>query len=337
MELELNGLNIEVWGMGHALPSQVLTNRHLESMVQTSSDWIIERTGIRERRIAGSEFTNAQLCYQAAQMALNNAGIKADQLDLIVVATVTPDMVFPSTACLIQEKLGARHAAALDLEAGCTGFIYALTMAEAYLLAGKGQYALVIGADLLSKITDYNDRNTCILFGDGAGAFVLAKGHHSFGIVNTYLGADGNGSQMLYMPAGGSLYPPSKETIEQNLHYIRMNGNEVFRFASRIVVEVSDHLLASSGLSYQDIDLFVPHQANLRIIQTAMKRMDIPLEKTLINIDRYGNMSSATIPVALSEVGSQGLVKENDLILMVAFGAGLTYGGALLRWGRSKA
>lgn len=326
---------IEVWGMGHALPSEILTNLQLESMVQTNDAWIIERTGIRERRIAGSDKSTSQLAYQAACMAMDNAGIQPSQLDLIIVATVTPDMVFPATACLVQEKLGAGRAAAFDLEAGCTGFIYALSMAESFLQAGKGSYALVIGADLLSKITDYSDRNTCILFGDGAGAFVLAKRDSQYGILETTLGADGSGSQMLYMPGGGSLHPASAETIEQKLHYIHMNGNEVFRFASRIMAEVSDQLLKSSGLSYRDIDLFVPHQANLRIIHTAMKRMAISRDKTLINIDRYGNMSAASIPVALSEAWMQGRLKSKDLILMVGFGAGLTYGGALLRWGRT--
>lgn len=329
----MSDLAVEVWGVGHALAPDILTNKQLEQMVQTKDSWIVERTGIKERRIAGPDLTTSQLSYEAAQMALHNAGIDPRELGLIIVATVTPDMPFPATACLVQEKLGAAQAAAFDLEAGCTGFIYALTIAEAYLMAGKARYALIIGAELLSRITDYTDRNTCILFGDGAGAFVLARRESDYGIIKTNLGADGSGGMSLYLPGGGSIHPASQDTVAERLHYMRMNGHEVFRFASRIIVEVSDQLLERAGLNYQDIDLFVPHQANLRIIHTAMKRMDIDRERVLINIDRYGNMSSASIPVALSE--AQERLQPGSLLLMVAFGAGLTYGGALIRWGRS--
>ncbi|MGI5922008.1 MAG: beta-ketoacyl-ACP synthase III [Syntrophomonadaceae bacterium] len=327
-------LKIQVLGTGHALPAQKLTNQQLEKIVATSHDWIVERTGIYERRIGDSKTKTSDMCWQAAGMALENAGVAPEQLDLIIVASVTPDMLFPSTACIVQEHLGAWNAAAFDLEAGCTGFIYALTVAEKFLASGSSNYALIIGGEMLSRITDYEDRNTCILFGDGAGAAVLGKGPGPSGILNTIIGADGRGSNLLYMPAGGANLPSSRETVENRLHYIKMNGNEVFRFATRIIADTSDKILTGAGLTYQDIDLFIPHQANLRIIKTAMKRMRIPAEKTMINIDHFGNMSAASIPVALSLAVEEGRLKPGDIVLMVGFGAGLTYGGALIRWGK---
>lgn len=325
---------IQVMGMGHALPSKILSNKELETMVDTSHEWIVERTGVLERRIADPQTTTSDLCYQAALMALNNAGIEAEQLDLIIVGTTSPDMLFPSTACIIQERLQAFNAAAFDMEAGCTGFIYALAVAEKFLLSPTFNHVLVIGADLCSRFVDYTDRNTCILFGDGAGAAVLGKGSSKPGLLNTHIAADGRGGKHLYMPAGGSATPASVESVEGKLHFIKMNGNEIFRFASKVVVEIANILLDECGLQYQDIDLFIPHQANLRIIQTAMKRMSIPAEKTIINLDKFGNMSAACIPVALSMASAEGRLKSGDLVLMIAFGAGLTYGGAILSWGR---
>lgn len=327
-------MKVQVSGMGHALPSRKLTNEQLEQIVDTNQEWIVERTGICERRIGDDKSSTSDLCRQAADMALKNSGIKPEQLDLIIVATVTPDMAFPATACIVQEHLGAWNAAAFDLEAGCTGFVYALTVAEKFLSSDNFNYALIIGGEMLSRIVDYQDRNTCILFGDGAGAAVLAKGSGPCGILNTSLGADGRGGNLLYMPAGGSKLPSSVKTVENRLHFIKMNGKEVFRFATRIMAETSDKLLAATGLTYNDIDLFVPHQANLRIIKTAMKRMNIPAEKTIINIDQFGNMSSACIPVALSLAEQEGKLKPGDVVLTVGFGAGLTYGGALIRWGK---
>jgi 3-oxoacyl-[acyl-carrier-protein] synthase-3 len=326
-------LNVQIKGMGHALPARVLSNSDLEKMVATSHDWIVERTGIFERRIAAPEMVTSDLCFSAASMALQNAGLKAEQLDLIIVATVTPDMPFPSTACIIQEKLGAWNAAAFDLGAGCSGFVYALTVAEKFLATGGYKTALIVASDLLSRITDYSDRNTCVLFGDGAGAAVLTSGISPAGIMGTYVAADGRGAGTLYMPAGGSRLPASEETVKKGLHFIKMNGPEVFRFASKVLVDTSEKLLAQAGLKYSDIDVFIPHQANIRIIRTAMKRMGIPREKTLINIDKFGNMSAASIPVALSMAAAQGKIKAGDIILMVAFGAGLTNGGAIIRWG----
>lgn len=327
-------MKVKILGMGHALPDKILSNKDLEMMVDTSDEWIKERTGIDERRIGEKGLTTSDLCEKAARHALLKAGVKPEELGLIVVATVTPDMMFPSTSCIVQDKLGAYNAAAFDLGAGCTGFIYALSVAEKFLLASEHKYALVIGADMLSRITDYTDRATCILFGDGAGAAVLGKEEGECGIMATYLGADGGGAGLLYMPAGGAKLPSSEETVKNRLHYIKMNGNEVFRFATRIMGTVSDKLIQMAGITYDEIDYFVPHQANIRIIQTAMKKMDIGEEKTVINLERFGNMSAASVPVAMSEADEEGKFKEGDLILTVAFGAGLTFGGALIRWGR---
>jgi 3-oxoacyl-[acyl-carrier-protein] synthase-3 len=320
--------------MGHALPARVLTNSDLEKIVDTSNDWIIERTGIVERRIAEASTCTSDLCYDAAVMALHNARIKPEQLDLIIVATVTPDMPFPATACIVQKRLGAWNAAAFDLAAGCSGFLYALSVAEKFLAIDDYNYVLVISSDILSKITDYTDRNTCVLFGDGAGATILGRGDSpESGILSTYLAADGRGADLLYMPAGGSALPASEQTVRDHLHYLKMNGREVFRFASKAMVEVSEKLLEKAGLSYEDIDVFVPHQANIRIIKTAMKSMQIAEDKTIITIDKFGNMSAASIPVALSIAVSEGKVKPGDVVLMVAFGAGLTCAGTIIRWG----
>lgn len=327
-------MKVRILGMGHAVPEKILNNVDLEKMVDTSDDWIRERTGIRERRIADASKATSDYCTEAAQMALEQAGISAAELDLIIVATVTPDMLFPSTACLIQDKLGANNAAAFDLSAGCTGFIYGMDIARNCLMASAYKHVLVVGADLLSRITDYQDRSTCVLFGDGAGAAILGKVSGEEGTFNTFLGADGSGGDLLKIPAGGSLLPASHTTVEERLHFTKMNGNEIFRFASRIIVQVSEKLLQDAGLDYKDVDVFIPHQANLRIIQTAMKRMNIPEGKTIINIDRFGNMSSASIPVAMSIAVKEGKINSGDLLLAVAFGAGLTYGGLLVRWGR---
>ncbi len=327
-------MKVQIKGIGHALPDRILTNQELEKMVETDDKWIVERTGIKERRIADQNVASSHLATQAAVMALKSAGITAEELDLIIVATATPDMLFPSTACLLQSNIGALNAAAFDVSAGCTGFVYALATAEKFLLAPEYNNVLVIGAETLSRITDYSDRNTCVLFGDGAGAAILGKGTSENGLITTYLGADGSGAAHLYLPAGGSAKPASRETVDQNLHYIKMNGNEIFRFATRITLEICNKILSRAGLQYQDVDLFIPHQSNMRIIRTAMKWMDIPEEKTLINVDQFGNMSSACLPVGISIAAQQGRIKDGDIILMAAFGAGLTHGGALLRWGR---
>ncbi len=326
-------MKAQIKGMGHALPERILDNKELEQMVDTTEKWIIERTGIRERRIIDESETTSDIAYRAALMAIENAGIGVDELDLIIVATATPDMILPATACFVQEKLGAWNAAAFDLSAGCTGFVYGITVAEKFLLSPQYNYVLVIGAEAVSRIIDYNDPTTCVLFGDGAGAAVLGRGDSDAGIIASYLGSDGSGTQHLYQPAGGAAQPASQDTVEKGLHFLKMNGNEIFRFATKITVEVSEKMFSMAGIKAEDIDIFIPHQSNMRIIKTAMKRMKIPAEKTIVTVDQYGNMSAACLPVGLSLAAQEGRLKAGDLVLMVAFGAGLTYGGVLLRWG----
>ncbi len=321
-------------GIGYSLPDNILSNLDLEKMVNTSDSWIVERTGIRERRIVGSGIKNSDLSAEAARLALQDAGIDPLQLDLIIVGTATPDMPFPSTACIIQSLLGAKNAAAFDLQAGCTGFIYALSVAEKFLLSPEYNYVLVVGCDIVSSVIDYTDRDTCILFGDGAGAMVLGKSPGENGILATSLGAEGAGAGLLYMPAGGSALPATSETVEKRLHYLRMSGNDIFKFATKIIPEVSEELLRKTGLTYADIDIFVPHQANLRIIQSATRRMKFPMDKVVINLDTCGNISAGSIPVALAQYNEENPIKRGANILMVAFGTGLTYGGAILRWGK---
>lgn len=326
-------MKAQVKGIGHALPERILDNKQLERMVETTEKWIIERTGIHERRILDEGQTTSDLAYQASIMALEKADTKPEELDLILVATATPDMIFPSTACIVQEKLEAWNAAAFDLAAGCTGFVYALTVAEKFLLSPQYNKVLVIGAEVLSRIVDYRDPTTCVLFGDGAGAVVMVKGSEGPGILASHLGADGRGGMHLYVPAGGARFPASAETVEKRMHFIKMNGPEIFRFATKTTVEVSERLINEAGLKSEDIDLFIPHQSNLRIIKTAMKWMKIPEEKTVIIIDKFANTSTACIPLGLSLAVEQGRLKPGNIVLTVAFGAGLTYGGVLLRWG----
>lgn len=331
-----DGMSIQILGIGHYLPERILSNADLEKMVDTSDQWIIERTGIRERRIASPEQATSDLCYEAALMAMNRAGIAAEALDLIIVGTTSPDMPMPSTACILQEKLGAWNAGAFDMEAGCTGFVYALTVAEKFLRTDDYNYILVLGSDLCSRVTDYSDRNTCVIFGDGAGAAVVGKGRGEYGFCSTYMGADGRGGKHLSIPGGGSACPATMESVQNRQHYIKMNGNEIFKFAVPIVDMVVQKLMERAGLELGEVDCFVPHQANSRIIKSAVKRCGIPMEKTLVNIEKYGNMSAACIPVALSEAEGEGRLKPGDLVLMVAFGGGLTYGGVLLRWGKDE-
>lgn len=308
-----------------------MTNFDLERIVDTSDEWITTRTGIKERRVATSSETTSTFALLASQKALEHARVSPEELDCIIVATVTPDMLFPSTACILQHALGAKNAFAFDLEAGCTGFVYALAVAEKYLLAeGKGK-ALVVGAETLSKIVDWQDRATCVLFGDGAGAAVLGLDERP-GILATYLGADGSGAHLLELPAGGSRMPATLETVNQRLHYIKMNGNEVFKFAVRVVEEASLKVLAKAQKTVDDVHLFIPHQANVRIIQSAAKRLGIPEEKVFVNVDRYGNTSAASIPIALDEALRTQRIKEGDIVLLVGFGAGLTWGAALIEW-----
>jgi 3-oxoacyl-[acyl-carrier-protein] synthase-3 len=315
-----------------AVPDRVLTNVELTTMVDTSEEWILQRTGIAERRIAGEGETTFSLSLQAAQNALEVADADPARLDLIIVATVTPEYVFPATACLIQDALGAASAAAFDLSAGCSGFVYGMSLAADLIAAGKYRLALVIGAETLSRITDYTDRTTCILFGDGAGAVVLRASDAPGGVLSSQLGADGSGGELLMLPGGGSMHPATSETVTRRLHFLQMQGRQVFRFATRVMPEASKQVLDQAALQVADVSLFVPHQANDRILQAAARGLSIPEERMYSNLARYGNTSSASIPIALCEAVEQGRIKRDDLIVCVGFGAGLTWAAAAIRW-----
>lgn len=329
---EMKLIPVGIIGTGKHVPERVLTNQDLEKMVETNDEWIVTRTGIRERRLVSPEEATSDLALVAAQQAIANAGINAEDIDLIVVATITPDMAFPSTACILQEKLGAKKAAAYDLSAACSGFIYGLANAANFIATGTYKYALVIGAECLSKITDYTDRNTCILFGDGAGAVVIGQVPEGRGIRSFELGADGAGGDLLKVCGGGSRQPSTAASIEQKLHYIQMAGSDVFKFAVRIMGQAAEEALCKAGLEKQDIDLLVPHQANIRIIQSALNRLDLPEEKCMINLHKYGNVSAASIPLALAEAVEEGRVQEGDCLLLVGFGGGLTWGASVIIW-----
>jgi 3-oxoacyl-[acyl-carrier-protein] synthase-3 len=318
------------WGM--AIPDTVLTNDDLARMVDTSDEWIRQRTGIVERHVAGEKETTFTLSLEAAQAALEVANLSPAHLDLIIVATVTPDYAFPATACLLQNALGAEKAAAFDLSAGCSGFVYGLSVAANLLAVGTYDRALVIGAETLSRITDWTDRNTCVLFGDGAGAVVLQTNGAPGGILSSVLGSDGSGGDLLILPAGGSALPPTAETVASRKHAIQMRGREVFRFATRIMPEASRQVLRQADVTVEDVNLFVPHQANDRILQAAARSLGVPEDRMFSNLARYGNTSSASIPIALCEAIEQGLIKRDDLIVCVGFGAGLTWAAMAIRW-----
>ena len=318
------------WGM--AVPDRVLTNGELTELVDTSDEWIRQRTGIVERHIAGDGETTSTLSLRAAQAALEVADLDPAYLELIIVATVTPDYAFPSTACLVQDALGAEKAAAFDLSAGCSGFMYGLSVAADMLAAGSYRYALVIGAETLSRITDWTDRNTCVLFGDGAGAVVLQASDTPGGVLSSVLGADGSGGELLILPAGGSAHPATSDTVIKRQHFLQMDGRQVFRFASRIMPEASRLVLDRAGLDVKDVALFVPHQANDRILQAAARGLGVADDLMFSNLARYGNTSSASIPIALCEAIEQGRVSHDDLIICVGFGAGLTWAATAIRW-----
>lgn len=323
---------VGIIGTGKYVPERILTNSDLEKIVETNDEWIVSRTGIRERHIAAPHEATSDLAYEAALKALESAGMKAEELDLIIVATVTPDSSFPSTACILQDKLGAKGAAAFDLSAACSGFVYSLATANGFIQTGMYNNALIIGADTLSRITDYTDRNTCVLFGDGAGAVIIGEVPEGRGFQSFDLGAEGSGGSLLKMEAGGSRLPASQQTIDDKKHFIYMNGREVFKFAVRVMGSATERVLTKAGLGKEDIDLFVPHQANIRIIQSAMQRLDLPEEKCVINVDRYANTSAASIPLALVEAAEEGRMKPGDTVLMVGFGGGLTWGASVLIW-----
>ena len=324
----------QVVGWGMAVPDRILTNDELSGMMDTSDEWIRTRTGIRERRVVtDSAETTSSLATQAARAALEVADLSPRQLDTIIVATVTPDYPFPSTACLVQDGLGADRASAFDLNAGCSGFVYGLSLGTSLIASGQADHVLVIGAETLSRITDWSDRNTCVLFGDGAGAVILGLGQNGGGVRASVMGADGSGGDLLIVPAGGSRQPASRQTVAEGLHYIQMSGREVFRFATRIMAEATREVVHKAGWELDEISLVIPHQANQRIIDTATKRLKLDPERVFSNVERYGNTSAASIPIALCEAVEQKRVKPHDRLVLVGFGAGLTWAAAALEWG----
>ncbi|HNW83698.1 MAG TPA: beta-ketoacyl-ACP synthase III [bacterium] len=324
--------NAGIIGTGSNLPEKVMTNFDLEKIVDTSDEWIRTRTGISERRIADEFTATSDIASVAAKSALENAGLTADQIDLILVATVTPDMAFPSTACFVQKNIGAMNATAFDLGAGCSGFIYGLSVANSFISSGIYKNVLVIGAETLSKVINWEDRNTCVLFGDGAGAAVVSRVEENSGILSIQLGANGNHAGLITEPAGGSRTPVTHEVLDKKLNTIHMEGSEVFKLAIRTMGAVSEDVIKESGLTVNDLSLVIPHQANQRIIDGIFKRLNVPKEKSHLNLEKYGNTSAASIPIALDEASRQGKLKKGDNLLMVAFGSGLTWGAAIIKW-----
>lgn len=322
---------VGIVGVGKYLPKKVLTNLDLEKMVETSDEWITTRTGIKQRRIVSAQEAASDLAINAAKQALQGANLKAQNLDLIIVATITPDMQFPSVACILQDALSAKKAVCFDISAACAGFVYAIIIAQQFIAAGTYKNALVVGTEVLSSITDWQDRNTCILFGDGAGAAVLSQ-VKSAGILSTYLGSDGSMGNLLMLPAGGSRNPASHKTINRRLHYVKMQGNELFKLAVKIMAEAAQIAIRKAGLDCSDIDLVIPHQANMRIIMAVVKRLGLGPDKVYLNIERYGNMSSASTATALCEAVREGRIKRGDIVLMDAFGAGLVWGACVIKW-----
>ena len=320
-------------GVGSAVPEKVLTNFDLEKIVDTSDEWIRTRSGIERRHIAGEGETTGSLGVQAARRALADAHLTPSDVGLVLVATVMPEMLFPSTACYIQDTIGADYAGALDVNAACSGFIYGLALADAFVSSGKYEHVLLVASETLSRITDWTDRTTCVLFGDGAGAAVISRSSDSDrGILATHLGSDGSKGGLLYMPGGGSRFPSSHETVEQGMHYIKMNGRELFKAAVQAMGDAIVHLLDKLGFEGEDIDLLIPHQANIRIIRATAKRVGLSMERVFVNLDEYGNTSSASVGIALDEAKRNGRVKPGELMGMVAFGGGLTWASALLRF-----
>lgn len=327
--------NVGIIGVGAYAPETVMTNSDLEKMVDTSDQWITERTGIRERRISPADVPTSELAALAAEKALADAGLTIDDMDAIIIGTSSPDMFYPSVGCLVQTRLKAnRKIPAFDLQAGCSGYSYAMVVATQFIRTGMFKKVLVIGADEISKMINWQDRNTCILFGDGAGAVVLGEVDAPYGILGAFMGADGIGGELLKFPAGGTRMPATEETVRQKLHSVHMEGNEVFKFAVRVMGEAAGKALEDAGLVESDIDWLIPHQANMRIIQSAAKRLKMPMEKVIINLDRYGNTSSASIPLALEEAVRDGRIQPGNIVMMVGFGAGLTWASLVLRWGK---
>ncbi|MDR1745469.1 MAG: ketoacyl-ACP synthase III [Planctomycetota bacterium] len=332
--MNLNALrHANITGTGRYVPEKVITNAYLESLVDTSDEWIRQRTGIVERRMAAPDQATSDLCFEASKIAIADAGLKPEDIDQIIVATVTPDTMFPATACRLQHALGCRQVPSFDLTAACSGYIYALSVARTAIAAGTAEHILVVGAETLTRITDYTDRSTCILFGDGAGAAVLsAVSDAERGIIETHLAADGAGADLMILPSSGSRLPTSPEVIEQHLQYIKLNGRAVYKNAIAKIVMLVNESLARHGLTSDDIKLIIPHQMNARIIESAAKHLGIPLEKVFVDLDIYGNTSAATIPMALDHARREGRFVKGDLICLVAFGGGMTWASALIRW-----
>ena len=322
----------KISALGTYVPPRLLTNADLEKMVETTDQWIRERTGIRERHIADKGVATSDLGLQAAKRALAERKISPDDLDAIIVATVTPDMLFPCSACLVQHKLGAKQIWGFDLNAACSSFVYALQVGSRFVATGVHKKVMVIGADVMSSIIDYTDRATCVIFGDGAGAVILEPADDSLGMIDFLHEVDGSGGCSLFMPGGGSLNPSTHETVDQKMHYVHQDGQAVFKFAVRKMAELCEKLLERNGLSSKDIDVFIPHQANKRIITATAERLGLPMDKVIIDIDRYGNTTSATIPLAMNTARQEGKLKKGDLVLLAAVGAGFTVGTTLLRW-----
>lgn len=329
----MNERRAKITAVSHYLPERRVTNKDLEKIVDTSEDWIVERTGIHERRFAAKGQATSDLGAAAAMRLLQQRGIEADEIDLIIVATVTPDMFFPSSACLVQTKIGAKKAWGFDLSGACSGFVYAVATGAQFITSGRHRKVLVVGADVMTSIIDFQDRATCVLFGDGAGAVLLEPaedGEH--GIIDFMLRCDGSGGHFLHMPAGGSLNPATAETVAKKMHYVHQDGRNVFRFAVRGMADISEEILTKHGLSASDLKLYIPHQANLRIIKAAVEKMGLHESQVAINIDRYANTTAGTIPICLSEAVESRTIQAKDLILIASFGAGFTWGSLLFRW-----
>jgi len=324
-------MGIEIIGIGSYLPEQVLTNADLEKIVDTTDEWITQRTGIKERHIADKNQATSDLAIKAAKRAIKKAKISPEEIDAIIVGTVTPDMFFPSTACFVQAGVGASNAAAFDISAACSGFIYGIGIARDFIRSGTYKTVMVIGAETLSKITDRQDRNICVLLGDGAGAVILRKTNSNSEIMSVHLGADGSYHDLLFIPGGGSRNPATHKTVDDRLHYMKMEGNKVFKLAVKSMVDSATKAIQLAGIKCEDIKLFIPHQANIRIIEAVAKQMNVPMEKVFLNIQKYGNTSAATTPIALEEAIYENKVKKGDIVLLVAFGGGLTWAATVIK------
>ncbi|MFC1693525.1 beta-ketoacyl-ACP synthase III [Candidatus Latescibacterota bacterium] len=319
-------------GLGFNVPEEIWDNRRLEQLVDTSDEWIRSRTGIHTRHIAGKNDTTATLASDASRAALADAGLDPLDVDAIIVATMTPEMLFPATACFVQDFIGAKNASAFDISAACTGFIYSLSLASSMISSGSAENVIVIGAETLSRIVDWTDRNTCVLFGDGAGAAVVSLNGEGAQVIDTILGSDGSNTNLLYMPGGGSRHPASETTVRKRMHFLKMTGKGLYKEATTSMANCTIRVLEKNGLDVNDMDLLIPHQANLRIILSTAKKLEISPEKAYVNIQKYGNTSAATIPIALTEARDEGRINKGDIVVLVGFGSGMTWGASLLRF-----